>query len=72
MTAAADSRAHDDDKKLMASPATACNEDNNLVDRCDDEGNGSGVNDDDDVYDGARRQRGARGITWRRQGSHHP
>ena len=36
----------------MSLLATACKEDDDLVDRCDDEGNGSGVNNNDDVYDG--------------------
>ena len=39
----------------MASPATACNEDDDLVDRGDDKGNGGGVDDNDDVLVGAKR-----------------
>ena len=41
----------------MASPTTACNEDDDLVDRGDDEGNGGSVDDDNDVLVGAKRQR---------------
>ena len=32
---AADSLAHDDDEKCMASPAMACNKYDDLFDRCD-------------------------------------
>ena len=56
-TAAEDSLAHDNDKKCMASPATACNEDDDLVDRVNDEGNGCGVDDNDNVLIGARWRR---------------
>ena len=71
-TAAAESLAHNNDEKCMALSAMACNEDNDLVDRCDNEGNRGGVDDNDDVLAGARRQQGARGVNRRRQGRHRP
>ena len=52
-----DSPAHNNNKKCMAFPAMACNEDDNLVDRGNNEGNGSGVDDDDNVLVGARWRR---------------
>ena len=39
---------HDDKKKCMALPAMACNEDDDLVDQGNNEGNGGGVDNDDD------------------------
>ena len=57
MTAAADSPAHDNEKNCMALPATACNEDKDLVDRGNDEGNSGGGDDDDDALVCAKRQR---------------
>ena len=48
---------HDGDKKCMVSPVTACNKDDDLVDRGDDEGNGGGVDNNDSVLAGARRRR---------------
>ena len=55
--AAADSLAHDDDRKYMASPATACNEGDDLVNRGNDKGNGDSVDNDEDVLVGAQRKR---------------
>ena len=48
---------HDNDKKYMASPATACNGYEELFDQCNDEGNGGGVYDKDNVLVGAKWQR---------------
>ena len=46
---------HDNDKKCIASPATVYKEDNDLIDRDDNKGNGGGVDNDNDVLVGAGR-----------------
>ena len=63
---------HDNDKKCIASPATVYKEDNDLIDRDDNKGNGGGVDNDNDVLVGAGRNWWAHGVTWRRQGRHRP